>query len=120
MRLRPLLFAVSFLVLFAACESDTSTEEPASEPSTATTAPTAESTTTYTAEGTVRSVNPSGSHVVIQHERIPGFMDAMTMPFQVADTVSVNHLETDDRIRFTFAAGAGGTTIQSVERVDDP
>jgi len=75
---------------------------------------------TYTAKRTVRSVPPSGSHVVINHEKNPGFMDAMTMPFRVSDTVSVDHLDTDDRVRFRFAAGDDGATIQSIEVVDEP
>ncbi|NBC00141.1 MAG: hypothetical protein GVY15_04695 [Bacteroidetes bacterium] len=71
-------------------------------------------TTTYTAEGTVRSVTPSGRHVMIRHEDIPGFMHAMTMPFAVADTLTVDHLERDDQITFTFEARDAGHVLTEV------
>lgn len=38
----------------------------------------------YAVRGTVVEVRPP-DHVVVAHEAIPGFMDAMTMPFAVAD-----------------------------------
>lgn len=71
--------------------------------------------TTYRAVGVVRSVTPSGSHVFIQHEDIPGFMDAMTMAFGVDDSVSVDTLKRDDRIQFEFVSGAQGTVIKTIE-----
>jgi len=91
----------------AAAPSTTDQESPATE------------TTTYTAEGTVRSVTPSGRHVMIRHEDIPGFMPAMTMPFEVADTLTVDHLERDHRIRFTFEASAADHALTAVTVLDD-
>jgi Cu/Ag efflux protein CusF len=76
-------------------------------------------TTTYTAEGTVRSVTPSGRHVMIRHEDIPGFMHAMTMPFEVADTLDVGHLKRDHRIRFTFEAGDTDHVLTNITLLED-
>lgn len=63
----------------------------------------------------VRSVTPSGSHVVIRHDDIPGFMDAMTMAFAVATPSVVAGVQRDDRIRFRFVAGTQGVVVQHVE-----
>ena len=68
-----------------------------------------------TARGVVRSVTPSRSHLVVAHERIPGFMDAMTMPFRVADPSVVEGLAPGDSITFVFATGRDGVTIESVD-----
>jgi len=74
--------------------------------------------TTYQARGVVRSVTPSGSYLRIQHGDIPGFMDAMTMAFAVADSISVDDVARGDSIAFAFVAGTAGVTIQSVEKIE--
>src|SRR5882757_3891682 len=42
-------------------------------------------TTNYFARGIIKEVKPGGHQLVIAHENIPNFMDAMTMPFNVKD-----------------------------------
>ena len=104
-------------------ESQSDTREQSSAVQASSPAPDTMSDTTsartYTATGTVRSITPSGSHVVIDHEQIPGFMDAMTMPFRVSDTVSVDHLDREHRVVFRFSAGDDGATIRSIEVIED-
>ena len=39
----------------------------------------------YTLQGQVLSVQPDHKQAVIRHEEIPGFMGAMTMPYEVGD-----------------------------------
>ena len=115
--------AVGSIVACGSPESQSDTTEQDSAVQASSPAPDTTSDTTavrtYTATGTVRSVTPSGSHVVIDHEQIPGFMDAMTMPFRVSDTVSVDHLDREHRVRFRFVAGDDGATIQLIEVVED-
>lgn len=73
---------------------------------------------TFEATGVVRSVTPRRSYVMIAHDDIPGFMDAMTMSFAVADTAVLSGLGRDDRITFTFTSSPDGVTIQSARRVE--
>ncbi len=55
-------------------------------------------TTDYTLKGVVRSVAPETGRVLIAHEKIPGFMNAMTMPFQPADESILGTLHPGDRV----------------------
>ena len=52
---------------------------------------------TYTVRGMVVSVDPAARSFAVSHERIEGFMEAMTMPFEVRDAA-----------RFTVARSATG------------
>jgi protein SCO1 len=61
--------------------------------------------TRYTARGVVVRVEPAGSpqsHVTISHEPIPGYMDAMVMPFAVRPPASVvaSEVMPGDRVEF--------------------
>lgn len=55
---------------------------------------------TFEVRGEVRRVIPEGQTVVVKHEEIPGYMAAMTMPFQVKDPGQLEGLEPGDRIAF--------------------
>jgi len=55
--------------------------------------------------GVIREPVQDGQ-LVIEHEEIPGFMPAMTMPFYVADVVEAARLEVGDKVRFRFVVGA--------------
>ena len=110
-----LLAIVGLMLGIVACQSPDSGAGPARSTLHPTTDEMpSENASTYQAMGIVRSVTPSGSHVVIQHGDIPGFMDAMTMAFAVADSVPVDGLQRGDRIRFGFVAGPHGTIVQSI------
>lgn len=54
----------------------------------------------HTATGVVVEVNPSEKKVTIKHGEIPGYMQAMTMPFDVKDTNELNGLEPGDPVSF--------------------
>jgi protein SCO1/2 len=53
----------------------------------------------YTLIGRVISKVPATRSVVVDHDEIPGFMAAMTMPYPVADGVDLSGIEPGDRIR---------------------
>jgi protein SCO1/2 len=55
-------------------------------------------TVDYTLKGVVRSVAPESGRVLIHHEEIPGFMKAMTMPFQPADESVLGLLHPGDAV----------------------
>jgi Uncharacterized protein SCO1/SenC/PrrC, involved in biogenesis of respiratory and photosynthetic systems len=58
----------------------------------------------FTVTGVVRLPYSEGS-IRIEHDEIPGFMPAMTMPFY-ADAADASHLKVGDRVQFEFRVGA--------------
>ena len=59
-----------------------------------------ESITNYPGVGEVRSLGADGKSVVVKHETITNFMEAMTMPFPVRDPKELEGLKPGDRITF--------------------
>ncbi|PYI82378.1 MAG: hypothetical protein DME26_17860, partial [Verrucomicrobia bacterium] len=55
---------------------------------------------TYQVKGVVQELKPQQKTVVIQHEKIPGYMDAMTMPFEVKDLKELAGLQPGDTVAF--------------------
>jgi protein SCO1/2 len=64
---------------------------------------TAATTQVLTVKGVVKELEPDGKTVVIQHEAIPGYMQAMTMPFEVRDTNLLRELKAGDSVSFKLA-----------------
>jgi protein SCO1/2 len=60
----------------------------------------AEETRNFTVRGVVREARPAKSQLVVKHEEIPGYMDAMTMPFQVRDPKILESVKPGDAITF--------------------
>ncbi len=54
----------------------------------------------FSATGVVKELKPEARRVVIQHEEIPNYMRAMTMPFDVRDTNQLAGLKPGDQISF--------------------
>jgi protein SCO1 len=52
----------------------------------------------YHLKGTVVQVDKAQQHLVIDHEEIPGFMGAMTMPYPVADAATLDRVSPGDQI----------------------
>src|ERR1051325_2378488 len=55
---------------------------------------------TFQVKGVVIAVRPAKKKVEIKHEAIPGYMSAMTMPFDVKDTNKLAGLEAGDPVSF--------------------
>jgi protein SCO1/2 len=55
-------------------------------------------TVRYKLVGEVRRVDPKDKEVTIRHEAIPGFMDAMTMPFRLEEQEALDELKAGDRV----------------------
>jgi len=51
---------------------------------------------TYSLRGKVVSTNPAKGEVTIDHQAIPGLMDAMTMPYKLRDTRVIGELHPGD------------------------
>ncbi len=56
----------------------------------------------YEVRGVVREVRPEQREVIIRHEAIPGYMAAMTMPFEVRDPRELAGVEPGDTVQFRF------------------
>lgn len=69
----------------------------------------------HDAVGTIISVE--GERVLIDHEDIPGFMDAMTMAFPVADPSLLEGLEEGARVEFRVAVDGASYEIVAIEVV---
>jgi protein SCO1 len=57
--------------------------------------------------------------VIVDHEEIPGFMPAMTMPFRAESADEVATLTAGQAIRFTLTVSRAGAMIRDIERIDD-
>ena len=53
----------------------------------------------YKMAGTIVSIDPVSHQATISHEAIPGFMDAMTMPYPVKDDAELRKLSPGDQIK---------------------
>ena len=62
---------------------------------------------TYKLRGKVVSTNPSTSEVTLDHEAIPGFMDAMTMPYKLKDANILSELHPGDVITADLLVSQG-------------
>jgi len=58
------------------------------------------STQYFSVTGLVKELKPEGRMVVIQHDEIPNYMSAMTMPFEVRDTNELAGLNPGDQVTF--------------------
>jgi protein SCO1/2 len=72
-------------------------------------------TVEYPLVGVVRQVDPTAGTVTVRHEAIPGFMDAMTMPFTVKDRRELDDLRPGDGIEATLRVLKEGDEVQDYE-----
>jgi protein SCO1/2 len=61
----------------------------------------------YKLRGKVVSTNPTSGEVILDHEAIPGFMDAMTMPYKMKDASIVSELHPGDVITADLLVSQG-------------
>ena len=69
----------------------------------------------YEAVGVVVSFMAERKFVNIRHETIEGFMNAMTMPFEVKDTTLLHGIEEGDSITFRFTVADGIDALEKIE-----
>jgi protein SCO1/2 len=54
--------------------------------------------TYYHIRGQVVALDPASSLITLAHEKIPNFMDAMTMPFSIKDSVLFRGVDVGDSV----------------------
>jgi len=72
---------------------------------------------TYEVRGRVVGFGGDPHTLFIQHEEIPGYMPAMTMPFRTPDTTAVSRLSLGDQIAFTFHVTRDSAWITDIRRL---
>ena len=70
----------------------------------------------YAVKGVVVEVRDGGTNMVVRHEAIPGFMPAMTMPFQVRDPRETASVHSGDVIAFRLLVTDSESWIDSVQK----
>jgi protein SCO1/2 len=87
-----LIVCLGLALLVVGCDQASVSDKPAAAPST--------KLQTFQVKGLVLEVKPEEKMVKIKHEKVPGYMDAMTMPFEVRDTNELAGLEAGDPVSF--------------------
>ena len=71
---------------------------------------------TYVVRGVVQAVAPDFHHATIKHEKIPGYMAAMTMDLSVKNTNELKSISAGDEITFTLVVTADNDWIEKIQR----
>jgi len=93
------------LALSGCSPQSTPAEKPAAAAAPATPPPA--SIQRFDLRGKVVAVDPARMRVTVDHEAIPGFMGAMTMPYQVKDASVLARLSPGDAITAKVVTGDG-------------
>ncbi|MDX2043887.1 MAG: c-type cytochrome [Acidobacteriota bacterium] len=68
----------------------------------------------YTLKGKVTKIERDLKQVVIEHEEVKGYMEAMTMPFPLTDERALSKLKVGDKIEATLVVGVGMWRLENV------
>jgi len=71
---------------------------------------------TFSAQGVVQEVESDGQILVIKHDAIPGYMDAMTMPFKLKGPVAGNGLQRGDEISFQLHVTENESWVDHIQK----
>jgi protein SCO1 len=75
---------------------------------------TASSVQRYDVTGLVLTVDATNRTVLVSHDRISGYMDAMTMPYRVDDPRELQNLKAGEKIEFTLVVNKTVSYISHV------
>jgi protein SCO1/2 len=73
----------------------------------------------FEAQGRVAGFGQDARTVIVEHEKIPGYMQAMTMPFTAKNTAALKRLSVGDAVGFRLHAGSDSSWITGIERLPD-
>jgi protein SCO1/2 len=103
----PTLFAAALVAMTAGCAGASGGPDPI-----ASNGPNGN----FEIRGSVVSVDVGRRLLEINHEAIPGFMPAMTMPYEVADAALLQGLAVGDRVHGTLRVDSRGYVITALEK----
>jgi protein SCO1/2 len=75
----------------------------------------AQSIRRYEVTGIVLTVDAPHRTVLVSHDPIPGYMDAMTMPYRVQNPRLLDNLKPGEKIEFTLVVGKTSSYISRVQ-----
>ena len=70
----------------------------------------------YDVKGKVVAVNPDKPSVTLDHEDIPGLMNAMTMEFDVPDRKLLEGIKAGDQVQGRLKKQASGNVITQLQK----
>lgn len=70
-------------------------------------------------QGRVAGFSEDHTTVIVEHEDVPGYMPAMTMPFSVQDPSELEGLRVGDAVRFRLVVRAEQSWIEQVEHLPE-
>lgn len=73
----------------------------------------------YSVRGQVARVVDGGRRLAVDHETIPGYMDAMRMTFPVQDAAQARDLQPGDKITFQLFVSGSSAVIGGVEMLPE-
>ncbi|HKQ40294.1 MAG TPA: SCO family protein [Verrucomicrobiae bacterium] len=76
-----------------------------------------EKRTTYQVKGVIREITPDRKQAKIEHENIPGYMEAMTMMFDVKDSKELDGLQPNDQVTFRMTVTENDGWIDQVKKI---
>ena len=74
-------------------------------------------TQTFQVRGQVRELDVQNRVIRVEHEAIPGYMPAMTMPLPVKDPALFNGLTAGDRVQFELAVTRDDSWISHIQKI---
>src|SRR6266852_4947763 len=74
----------------------------------------------FRVKGVVVGLKPKEKSVEIKHEAIPGYMPAMTMPFDVRDTNELAGLQPGDSVSFRMLVTGTEGWIDQIRKIAPP
>ena len=78
---------------------------------------TSQKRTTYQVKGVIKEITPDRKQAQIAHENIPGYMDAMTMMFDVKDSKELEGLQPNDQVSFRMIVTENDGWIDQVKKI---
>src|SRR5687768_5079373 len=106
------LGALALLVTVVACKEESRATVPSKNTSVTSTNEQA-----FQVKGVVQELKPDGRTAVIKHEEIPGYMQAMTMPFEVKNPKELLGLKPGDVIAFRMVVTAKEGWIEQITKL---
>jgi Cu/Ag efflux protein CusF len=70
----------------------------------------------YTFHGVVTAIDEANNMITVDHEKIGDYMEAMTMPFKVADPAILKEVKVGDSTHFTLRVAGDQALITKVEK----
>src|SRR5437868_5959565 len=76
------------------------------------------STTNYSVRGVVKEIKSAERQLVIAHESIPDFMEAMTMPFNLKDETILTNFAAGQKITFQLHVTETESWVDDIKQTD--